>query len=59
MIRNISIVLLTFALLLAQAPPKEANGHERNPVGRSLDRLSQDPVGPATLVLTQTKQAEW
>jgi hypothetical protein len=44
MIRNISIVWLTFALVLVQAPPKEANGHERNLMRRPLDRLAQDPV---------------
>ena len=44
MIRNISIVWLTFALVLVQAPPKEANGHERNLIRRSLDRMAQDPV---------------
>lgn len=44
MIRNLGIVGLTFALLLVQAPPKEADVRDRHLIRRSLDRLAQDPV---------------
>ncbi|MEK6303840.1 MAG: VWA domain-containing protein [Acidobacteriota bacterium] len=44
MIRNIVMVCVVLALVLVQAPSKEAGVLERNLMRRPLDRLAQDPV---------------
>jgi hypothetical protein len=44
MIRNIGVVLLTLALGLVNAPSKEADGHERDSILKSLDQMAHTPV---------------
>jgi Ca-activated chloride channel homolog len=50
--RTICIVCLSFALVLVQAST-DAIGNERNPIGQSMDRLSQDPVIVKVVVLNE------